>query len=71
MISKDETKEIVTKPILKERMTAFGIPIVSKIEGDFTLEDLQKSISKKLSGRNILDFVDLDALEEDDVNEAI
>ena len=33
---------------MKEYMTSFGVPIVSKIEGG-TVEDLKASISRKLS----------------------
>ena len=43
---------------MKEYMTSFGVPIVSRIEGG-TLEELQESISKKLSAMDVKDFPSL------------
>lgn len=43
---------------MKEHMTAFGVPIISRIEGG-TLKELQESIEKKLSEINIERFPSL------------
>lgn len=43
---------------MKEHMTSFGVPIVSCIEGG-TLEELQESISGKLSAMDVKDFPSL------------
>jgi len=43
-------------------MTSFGVPIVSSIEGG-TLEDLQESISRKLSAMDAKDFPSLQDIQ--------
>ena len=43
---------------MKEYITSFGVPIVSRIEGG-TMEDLQKSISEKLSKMDVNQFPSL------------
>ena len=40
-------------------MTSFGVPIVSRIEGGGTVEELQESISKKLSAMDVGNFPSL------------
>ena len=47
---------------MKEYMTSFGVPIVSRIEGG-TLEDLQESISRKLSAMDVKDFPSLQDIQ--------
>lgn len=47
---------------MKEYMTSFGVPIVSRIEGG-TLEDLQESISRKLSAMDAKDFPSLQDIQ--------
>lgn len=44
---------------MKEYMTSFGVPIVSRIEGGGTVEELQESISKKLSAMDASNFPSL------------
>lgn len=48
---------------MKEHITSFGVPIVSRIEGG-TMEDLQKSISEKLSKMDANQFPSLRKLVE-------
>lgn len=45
---------------MKEFMTSFGVPIVCRIEGG-TIEDLQESISRKLSAMPADNFPSLKA----------
>lgn len=44
---------------MKEYMTSFGVPITSKVVGG-TMEELQDSISEKLSAMNEKDFPSLE-----------
>lgn len=44
---------------MKDYMTSFGVPIVSRIEGGGTMEELQESISKKLSAMDAGNFSSL------------
>ena len=51
---------------MKEYMTSFGVPITSKVVGG-TMEELQDSISEKLSAMNEKDFLSLEnVLTEDE-----
>lgn len=51
---------------MKEYMTSFGVPITSKVVGG-TMEELQDSISEKLSAMNEKDFSSLEnVLTEDE-----
>ena len=43
---------------MKEYITSFGVPITSKVVGG-TMEELQDSISEKLSAMNEKDFLHL------------
>ena len=43
---------------MKKYMTSFGVPIVSRVEGG-TMEELQESISKKLSAMDVKNFPSL------------
>ena len=44
---------------MKEYMSSFGVPIVSRIEGGHTREELQQSISRKLSAMDLKSFPSL------------
>ena len=44
---------------MKEYMTSFGVPIVSRIEGEGTMEELQESIGRKLSAMDASKFPSL------------
>ncbi len=44
---------------MKEFITSFGVPIRSRIEGGHTEEELQESISKKLSAMDASNFPSL------------
>ena len=51
---------------MKEYITSFGVPITSKVVGG-TMEELQDSISEKLSAMNEKDFPSLEnVLTEDE-----
>ena len=51
---------------MKEYITSFGVPITSKVVGG-TMEELQDSISEKLSVMNEKDFPSLEnVLTEDE-----
>lgn len=53
---------------MKEFITSFGVPIVSKIEGDYTEKDLQQSISKKLSAMDASRFPSLRSVQKDEAS---
>ena len=44
---------------MKEFITSFGVPIVSRIEGGHTEKELQESISRKLSAMDASMFPSL------------
>ncbi len=46
---------------MQEYMTSFGVPITSRVVGG-TMEELQGSISKKLSAMNEKDFPSLEGI---------
>lgn len=45
---------------MKEYMTSFGIPIVCRVEGGGTIQDVQKSLAQKLNNLNLRDFPSLE-----------
>lgn len=54
---------------MKEYMTSFGVPITSKVVGG-TMEELQDSISEKLSAMNEKDFPSLENVLTEDEKQA-
>lgn len=44
---------------MEKFMTSFGVPIISRVEGGGTMEDLQESVGKKLSGMDTGKFPSL------------
>lgn len=53
---------------MKEFMTSFGVPIISKIEGEHTEEELMQSIGRKLSAMDLSIFSSLEAVAENEAS---
>lgn len=53
---------------MKEFITSFGVPIRSRIEGGHTEEELQESISKKLSAMDAGRFPSLKQVLKDEAS---
>lgn len=53
---------------MKEFITSFGVPIVSRIEGGHTEKELQESISRKLSAMNPDAFPSLKQVLKDEAS---